>query len=59
MNIELASWSWGPAKIYHGDGTQRCYKCREFIKEDEWVKVHKVTGTLWHDDEAEDAGAYR
>lgn len=56
--MKIAKPSWNPAKVYYGDGTQRCFKCGEFIQWGEWVKVHRHTGTVWHDDEAEDAGAY-
>ncbi len=50
--------SWNPARVWTGDETQRCGKCREFIKRGEWTKVNKWHGTIFHDDCAEELGAY-
>jgi hypothetical protein len=49
---------WNPAKVWVGSNSQKCGGCGGFISRGEWSKVHRLTGNVWHDDCAEDAGAY-
>lgn len=49
---------WNPAKVWVGSECQICFHCKETIKRGEWSKQNATTGQIFHDDEAEDLGAY-
>ncbi len=51
-------YGWNEATIWKGSNSQLCAICWEPILRHTWSKVHKLTGRAYHDDCAEDNGAY-
>lgn len=49
---------WNPAKVWTGSKHQKCVFCKEVINRGEWSKQHRIHGHVYHDDCAEDLGAY-
>ena len=58
MTAPIRFRMWNDAKVWAGSEDQKCYKCRERILVGQWSKQHRVSGHVYHDDCAEDVGAY-
>lgn len=54
----MESNQWNPAKVWKGCESQICAQCRSRILRGEMSKQNNATGRIYHDDCAEDIGAY-